>query len=87
MTRISEITIFGDEPTQMVEGLAAQFRDVGAAVEYTPETQTLALESKLSSDHVVSIVEDFLQTESHDARVLPTYDAGRIAVKPAVRAL
>lgn len=87
MTRISKIKIYGDEPAQMVEGLAAQFRDVGAAVEYTPETQTLALESKLSSDHVVSIVENFLQIESHGARVRPTSDAECIAVKPAVRAL
>ena len=87
MTQVSKITIYGDQPAQMVEGLAAQFRDGGAASEYTPETQTLKFASELPSDHVVSMVKDFLQAESHEARVLPTPDAGRIAVKPAVRAL
>ncbi|HCQ71674.1 MAG: hypothetical protein CL570_06610 [Alphaproteobacteria bacterium] len=87
MTQVSKITIYGDQPAQMVEGLAAQFRDGGAAPLYTPETQTLELDSALPRDQVMDLVGEFLQAESHEARVLPTHDAGRIAVKPAVRAL
>ena len=87
MTHISKIKVYGEDSLLLAEGIAAQFRDVGAVLAYMPETQTLELASALPRDQVVNKVEGFLQAESYDARVRPTDDADRIAVKPAVRAL